>query len=280
MPEHEPGQPDQERERAQRIEAGVLPAAGELAQDHERPEAAGESERHVEPEDPVPGDGDQRATENRADHEADRRDHRVGAHRHTELLARKRVGHDRCGVGEQESAADPLSHAPDDQLDPAAREACPERGGGEHEETGDVGIFATELIRQPAGTEHEHRRGDHVDENHPDQRQQARVQAALEVRQRDDQRAGVDRGKQHADARARQSPPLVMVMVCINTKPTGRSRGGARGRHEVLCSAEVLSYVNVSLAHSFSTRTPPPWRSRRTARSVPRPRSACPRRRR
>ena len=51
---------------------------------------------------------DERAAEHRPDHEADGGDHRVGAHRQPELLARERVGDQRGGVGEQERAADPL----------------------------------------------------------------------------------------------------------------------------------------------------------------------------
>ncbi len=51
-------------------------------------------EGDVEPEHPVPRDRDERAAEDRAEHEADRRDHRVRPHREAELLARERVGDD------------------------------------------------------------------------------------------------------------------------------------------------------------------------------------------
>ena len=78
--------------------------------------APSEAERHVEPEDPVPRDRDQRAAEHRPEHEADRGDHRVRAHREAELLAREGVGDERGGVGEQERAADALEDPPQDQL--------------------------------------------------------------------------------------------------------------------------------------------------------------------
>ena len=49
-------------------------------------------------------DRDERAAEHRADHEPDRGDHHVRAHRDAELLARERVGDERGGVREQERA--------------------------------------------------------------------------------------------------------------------------------------------------------------------------------
>ena len=73
-----------------------------------------------------------------------------------------------------------------------------------------VGALAAEQVGQPAGGDDQHGRGDHVGQDHPDQRQQAGAEAALQVGQGDDQRAGVDRRQQHPDARAGQSPPLVV----------------------------------------------------------------------
>ncbi len=113
----------------------VLGAAAELAQHQPRPGAAGERERDVEPEHPVPRDRDQRAAEHRADHQADRGDHRVGAHRQAELLARERVGDDRGRVGEQERAADPLEDPPQDQLRAVGGEPGAERRQREHART-------------------------------------------------------------------------------------------------------------------------------------------------
>ena len=178
-----------------------------------RPEAPGEAERHVEPEHPVPGDRHQCAAEYRADHQPDRGHHRVGAHRQAELLAREGVGDDRGGVGEQERAADALQDPPQDQLRAVGREAGAERRERKHEKAADVRLLAAELVRQPPGAEHQHGRGDHVDEDHPHELEQARVQAALEVRQRDDQRARVDRRQQHPEARTRQRPPLVRIVL-------------------------------------------------------------------
>src|SRR6059058_609925 len=75
-------------------------------------------------------------------------------------------------------------------------------------------------VGQAPGGEDQHRRGDHVGEDHPDELQDRRVQGALEVRQGDDQRAGVDGGEQHAQARAGKRPPLVVVVACVHAQPT------------------------------------------------------------
>ena len=89
---------------------------------------AGQGQRHVEPEDPVPGDRDQGAAEHRAEDEADRGDHRVGPHRQPQLLAREGVGDQGRAVGEDEGAADPLQDPPEDQLGAVGGEAGAERG--------------------------------------------------------------------------------------------------------------------------------------------------------
>ena len=95
-------------------------------------------------------DRDERAAEHRPEHEADRGDHRVRAHREAELLAREGVRDERGGVGEQERGADALQDPPQDQLRAVGREAGAERGRGEHEEAADVGVLAAEQVGQPA----------------------------------------------------------------------------------------------------------------------------------
>ena len=118
---------------------------------------------------------------------------------------------------------------------PLPREAGAERGGREEQEPEHVGVLAAEEIGEAAGRQHEHGRRDHVDEDHPDELQQARVQAALEVGQRDDQRARVDGREQHPEARAGEHPPLEVVAVTA-------------------CLQEIHSYVNVRLAEALYTR--------------------------
>ena len=151
-----------------------------------------------------------------------------------ELLTRERVGDDRGGVREQERTADALEDPPQDELRPVPGEPGAERREREHQEAADVGVLAAELVRQPARAQHEHGRGDHVDEDHPDELEQARVEAALEVGQGDDQRPRVDRRQQHPQARAGQSPPLVVVVLVVDADAAALSvrslRGGRLGR--------------------------------------------------
>src|SRR5947209_1279815 len=71
----EAGEADQEGQRSGGVERAILRAPGQLAQDHRAPEAADEREGHVEPEHPRPADGDEAATEHRADDQADGADH-------------------------------------------------------------------------------------------------------------------------------------------------------------------------------------------------------------
>ena len=153
---------------------------------------------------------------------------RVRPHREPELVLRERVGDERGRVREQEGAADALGDAPQDQLHAVGGEAGAQRGEAEHDEAGHVGALAAEQVGQAAGAEHQHRRGDHVREDHPHECQQAGVQLALEVGQGDDERARVDRGQEHPQARARQHPPPVVLVTGVDagSPPAGLGRCG------------------------------------------------------
>ena len=96
---------------------------------------------------------------------------------------------------------------------PAPSDASPNSAKPAH-----VGLLAAEQIRQPAGEQHQHGRGDHVGEDHPHQQQDAHAERLLEVGQRDDQGAGVDRREQHPEARAREGPPLVVLMLGVHAE--------------------------------------------------------------
>jgi hypothetical protein len=124
-----------------------------------------------------------------SEHEADRGDHRVRAHRETEFLPREGVGYEGRGVREQERGADALQDPPEDQDRRIGGEARTERGEREQQEAADVGALASKQIAQPACHENENRRCDQVGEDHPHERQQACMQRPLEIGQRDDQRA-------------------------------------------------------------------------------------------
>ena len=139
------GEAGDERRGAEQVEPAVRIPAGELVQHGPPPGGAGERERDVEPEHPVPGDRDERAAEHRPEHEPDRGDHGVRPHGEAELLAREGVRDQRGGVGEQERGADALDDAPQDQLGAALREARAQRREREHDDAADVGLQRTGL---------------------------------------------------------------------------------------------------------------------------------------
>ena len=147
MPSTSPVRPTRNVAVPRKSNSPVLGAAGDLVENHPRPQTAEERERHVEPEHPVPGDRDERATEHRSDDEADGGDHRVRPHRHAELLTRERIGDDRGGVRKQERTANALEDPPQDELRPAPGEPGTKRREREHQEAADVGVLAAELVR-------------------------------------------------------------------------------------------------------------------------------------
>ena len=200
--EHESGEADHEGGGAEHVVAPDGVRFCELAQDQPAPAGAEEGERDVEPEDPVPGDGDERAAEHGTEHEPDRGDHGVGAHGQAELLARKGVCDERGCVGEEEGRADALQDAPEDEDGRVGGKAGTEGGEREEQEAADVGALAPEQVAEASGAEDEHGCGDEVGEDDPYEREQARVQRALEVGQGDDQRAGVGGREQHAETGA------------------------------------------------------------------------------
>ena len=64
-------------------------------------------------------------------------------------------------------------------------QARAERGEREQRQAGDVEALAAELVAEPPGGQQQHRAGDHVGEDHPDQAQQRDAQLALDVGQGD-----------------------------------------------------------------------------------------------
>ena len=169
------------------------------------------SERHVEPEDRPPAEAGQPAAEDRPEDEPGADDHRVDAQRPAQLTARKGVGDERRRVGEQERAADALEYPRADQLDGISGQRAKHGCDGEHAEAQRVCSGSTEHVGQATSVEHEHGHDERVADDDPHEREQVGVQVAQDVGQRDDQRAGGQRGKQRADAGDQQDPPAVGV---------------------------------------------------------------------
>ena len=102
-----------------------------LAEDQEGPDGADDREGDVEPEDPVPGEGGQRAAEDRAEDGADGGDDHVGAEGDAELLAGEGVGDDGRAIRHHERARRALDDADDDEFLTRGGEARYQRGEAE-----------------------------------------------------------------------------------------------------------------------------------------------------
>ena len=66
------------------------------------------------------------------------------------------------------------------------------------------------------------------------------MEAALEIGQRDDQRAGVDRRQQHSEAGARQRPPLVVVVLSVDADARPKSVWLRLQRGQGKSSSQIL----------------------------------------
>ena len=155
-PEHEPEQADARERHAGQVEPVV--GAEALAQRRARPRREQQPDRHVEPEDPVPGDAlDDRAADHRAERDAEAADPAPDADRQPALLGRERLAQQRqrqrrdrpraprpCSARAAISASvlganaarggGEREHPDADREHPPPAEPVAERGGGEQED--------------------------------------------------------------------------------------------------------------------------------------------------
>ena len=169
--EHEAGEADR---RTSIVPSRSRPRSAsrlrELAQDERAPERAGEAERDVEPEHPVPARS--RPARRRAPGRSPARPRRPSCSCPSPARAA------RAGNASVTSAAEfanrkapPTPWRIRQRISsvPLAGEAGAERGEREDDEAADVGLLAPEQVREPPRGEHQHGRGDHVGEDHPDE---------------------------------------------------------------------------------------------------------------
>ena len=139
--EHEPGEPDdvRRRRRAGRARAPCCgPSAprgrGRPRGSRSRPSGTLNQKTHCQ------RDRDERAAEHRADHEPDRGDHRVRAHREPELARGNASVTSAAAFANRNAPPMPCRIAPEDQLAcPLAAKPAPSEASGEDEEAEDVG---------------------------------------------------------------------------------------------------------------------------------------------
>ena len=170
-----------------------------------------------------------------------------------------------AGVGEQAGAADALDDAEDDQVGGAGAPGHPvdrqqQRGDRVDDEAEVVDAHAAVHVAEPPEADDQHARDDHVAEDHPQQveavrrDQRVEVDAAEDVRHRDQRDRRVERREQHRRAsrsRARST--------CSGRRP---ARPGASGglratlpRHDIQVNCAVyLSYRELRSGHADADR--------------------------
>ena len=142
--------------------------------------------------------------------------------RHAALVGGKRVGDDRRRVGQQEGRADALHDAEDDQVDGPGAPGHPvdgqhQRGDRVDDEAEVVHLHAPVHVAEPPEADDQHARDDQEAEDHPQQveavrrHQRVEVDAAEDVRHRDQRDRAVERRQQHPERHVRERDPLVAV---------------------------------------------------------------------
>ena len=129
-----------------------------------------------------------------------------------------------AALASRQAAADALHDAEDDQERRAGATVQPvdgqdQRGDGVDDEAEVVHAHPPVHVPQPAEADDQHARDDQEAEDHPQQveavagLQRVEVDAAEDVRHRDQRDRGVERREQHAERRVRERDPLVGVRV-------------------------------------------------------------------
>ena len=201
QPGHRPQHAEQaeaEGDHAGQVQAPAGPL-GAVVQHPDGDRERGHADRHVDQEDPPPGDiGDDQP----AEHDADDRAHGpadrgepVGP---AAPLARVQVGDHRAAVGHDERPADSLHDAERDDRRLVPGQPAGQRAEHEDGEAHLVHPDPAEHVAEPAHLGGEQRDDEQEADDDPDDRGQRHVQPALDLRQRQHDDGGVDRRHQHA----------------------------------------------------------------------------------
>ena len=200
--------------------AARLRALLELEVRPHRPEQA-DRDRDQEHEPPV--DRREQAAEQQPDEHPADADDVVDPERHPALVGREGVGDDRRRVREQAGAADALHDPEHDQVVRAGAAGHPvdreqQRRDRVDDEAEVVDPHPAEHVAEAAEADDQHARDDEVAEDHPQQveavgrQQRVEVDAAEDVRHRDQRDRRVERGEQDRERRVREDQPLVAVV--------------------------------------------------------------------
>ena len=155
----------------------------------------GAAYRHVDPEDPPPGDvGDDEAPQHDPEDRPETPADRVVAVGSAAPLRRVQIGDHGAAVGRDEGSADGLKDPKPDDGGLVPRQCAGKRTQDEHEETHLVHSHPAEHVAEPTHLGREQGDYEQVADDDPDDRREGYVQPAFDLRQGKDHDRRVDGG--------------------------------------------------------------------------------------
>ena len=220
-------EPTGDRDGAEHVGAALLDLGAAARYEAHREEHGGEADRHIDEEDPRPGEGlREDAAEQQADGGAAGGEPGPQAQRLALVVAvgERRVD-DRQRRRGDERRPDPLQRARADQHPGGAREAVDQRRDGEDRHADEEQPPAPEQVRQPAAEQQEAAEGERVGVDHPLEVRAGQFQSGLNRRQRDVDDRGIEHDHQLREADdADAEPRIVRAPEALNLAVPSRFR--------------------------------------------------------
>jgi hypothetical protein len=189
--------------KAQEVER-PLPPAPVLRHEYIHAQEGDDAQRHIDVEDPAPGEVlGQPAADRRPHHRPQHQGRAPQAHHPRHQPGWKDVEHHRLRQRHQRGGGHPLQQAEEHDLRKAGGDPAQHRGHGEGADRQQEHLLAADLLRHPARQRQRDRRGDDVGGQHPGDLVRRRRQAALHVRQGDVGDGGVERIHQRGEHQRR-----------------------------------------------------------------------------
>lgn len=193
------GESDRSEDHAQHVESRRL-AGREGGQEAQGDQNGDDADRHVDEEDPRPGDV---LDEVARQHRAERRGHQdrdaERAHDGAPALRRRDLEHHGHADRRDHAAAEPLQHAEDDQLLRASGERAERRSGREQGDRSDKHPLGAEFIGHPACERDDRRQRQGIAGHGPLQRVQGGSEVFDKSRESDVHDGRVENDHEHAE---------------------------------------------------------------------------------
>ena len=231
-----PVQRDEEREETEKEEGGPGAVEGRpvglrlVARDEPGAEEQGDRpDRNVDVEDGTPTDVlRQQASEGRSRGEAEIGHHGLQSESLPALLARKRAGEDRGGIGEEHRRGDRLHGARPDEPCHRGREPTQRRARDEPDEARHVHALVAAQVAEPPESEQQPAHDEQVDRHHPFDGGDVRRERGAKEGEDGVHHAAVEGGHESARADGGEDPPLAIDFA--HRLRCGATLAGAAGR--------------------------------------------------